>query len=66
MDTLIAKLRVAAAGWSPKVKPFDHGVATKIRLLARDMADAERRATTAPVRTGVHESTVAFTSLAGR
>ena len=64
MQTVMAKLTKAAAGWGPTARPFDQTVGTRIRLLAQDMAVDERKATTATVRDGVHQSTVAFTGLA--
>ncbi len=64
MQTVMAKMTKAANGWVPTARPFDQTVGTKIRLLAQDMAVDERKATTATVRDGVHQSTVAFTGLA--
>ena len=64
MQTVMAKMTKAAAGWVPTARPFDQTVGTRIRLLAQDMAVDERKATTATVRDGVHQSTVAFTGLA--
>ena len=64
MQTVMAKMTRAAAGWVPTARPFDQTVGTRIRLLAQDMAVDERKATTATVRDGVHQSTVAFTGLA--
>ena len=64
MQTVMAKMTRAAAGWVPTARPFDPNVGTRIRLLAQDMAVDERKATTATVRDGVHQSTVAFTGLA--
>ncbi len=64
MQTVMAKMTKAATGWVPTARPFDQTVGTKIRLLAQDMAVDERKATTATVRDGVHQSTVAFTGLA--
>jgi hypothetical protein len=64
VETAITKLSKAAAGWVPAVRPFDQRVGTQIRLLALDMAVDDRKATTPRVRAGVHESAVAFSSLA--
>ena len=64
METAITKLSKAAAGWVPAARPFDQRVGTQIRLLALDMAVDDRKATTPRVRAGVHESAVAFSSLA--
>jgi hypothetical protein len=64
METAITKLSKAAAGWVPAARPFDQRVGTQIRLLALDMAVDDRKATTPRVRAGVHDSAVAFSSLA--
>jgi hypothetical protein len=64
MQTVMAKMTKAAAGWVPTARPFDQNVGTQIRLLAEDMAGDERKATTPSVRAGVHQSTVAFSGLA--
>ncbi|MEP6815437.1 MAG: hypothetical protein ABI873_07810 [Marmoricola sp.] len=64
MQTVMARMTTAAAGWRPATKPFDQRLARKIRLLSQDMASAERQTATPRVRLGVHLNTVAFTSLA--
>ena len=64
METVMSNMSKAAVGWVPTTRPFDQNVGTRIRLLAQDMAVDERKATTARVRDGVHQSTEAFTGLA--
>ena len=64
METVMEKMSRAALGWVPGDHPFDKVVGTRIRLLTVDMAADERKATTPTVRAGVHQSTVAFSSLA--
>lgn len=64
MEKVLGEMSIAAAHWRPAAMPFDPVLATKIRLLADQMAMAERKTTSAHVRAGVHESTVAFASLA--
>ena len=64
MQTVMAKMTKAAAGWVPTARPFDQSVGTQIRLLARTWRSTSARRRRPRVRAGVHQSAVAFSGLA--
>jgi hypothetical protein len=64
METLIAKLSVAASRWQPEEAPFDAAVASTLRVVVLGMGEAENKAGTAGVKSVIHENTAAFGALA--
>ncbi len=64
METLLAKVSVAAARWQPEVDPFDSSVSSTLLIVSQGMETAETKAVTPAVRSAIHESTTAFGDLA--
>jgi hypothetical protein len=59
VQTIIAQITADTAGWSPKVSPYDQGVATRLKAQTRHL-DGQAREADLPVREAVAATAIAF------